>query len=198
MATSRLAAIAKDYIQRFREPARGEMRHYQMQPSLRDAIREATLSRVCDGSRHPHQYRIPGQVLGAAENIVQREAKRLRKSTSFGDLHGSIEKAIGSIRGIGPLAIYDIAHRIGAFLRLEPELVYLHAGTRDGARSLGLHGDALELAQVPIELRCLSAAELEDCLCIYKRELRSIRAESRSTLLESCGIRRRRKSIIAC
>jgi hypothetical protein len=43
----------------------------------------------------------------------------------------------------------------GAFLDLSPEFVYLHCGTRDGARALGL-------------LRCLSADDLESFLCTFK------------------------------
>jgi hypothetical protein len=38
--------------------------------------------------------------------------------------------------------VYDIAHRIGAYLRREPEAVYLHAGTREGARALNLGGES--------------------------------------------------------
>ena len=37
---------------------------------------------------------------------------------------------------IGDLTVYDISTRIGAFLKLEPNRIYLHAGTRIGARAL--------------------------------------------------------------
>ena len=39
---------------------------------------------------------------------------------------------------LGELTVYDVAHRIGAYLQLEPDVVYLHRGTRIGARYLGL------------------------------------------------------------
>jgi hypothetical protein len=42
----------------------------------------------------------------------------LGDARSFDELHGVIATAIGDIHRIGPLAIYDIAHRIGAFLGL--------------------------------------------------------------------------------
>jgi hypothetical protein len=48
--------------------------------------------------------------------------------------------------------------------------VYLHAGTRAGARALGLNWRATTLAvhDLPAELRVLAPHEIEDCLCIFK------------------------------
>ncbi|HQM80509.1 MAG TPA: hypothetical protein PLX02_02700 [Syntrophorhabdaceae bacterium] len=74
------------------------------------------------------------------------------------------------IPGIGELAVYDTALRIGAFLRIEPSKVFLHAGTRTGARALGLETSAefLEVSSVPSEFQVLKPSEIEDVLCIYK------------------------------
>jgi hypothetical protein len=80
---------------------------------------------------------------------------------------------IGGIAGIGDLARYDIAHRIGSYLNLQPELIYLHTGTRDGARVLGLHGETVDRSRLPRALNRLDPAEIEDFLCIYREELRS-------------------------
>jgi hypothetical protein len=60
---------------------------------------------------------------------VQVASGKLKKAKSFAELHHIVAKEIGPIRGIGDLAVYDIAHRIGAYLGREPEAVYLHAGT---------------------------------------------------------------------
>jgi hypothetical protein len=53
--------------------------------------------------------------------------------------------------------------------------VYLHAGTRRGARALGLdHGsDSVSPNQLPPALRRLQPHEVEDVLCIYKDWLSS-------------------------
>lgn len=101
---------------------------------------------------------------------------------SFAELHDLIYRQIKPVRGIGDLAVYDFAHRIGAYLRHAPEAVYLHAGTREGARVLNLGGETVDLSQLPAELRKLSAAEIEDCLCIYRDALcgQELRVETRT------------------
>jgi len=167
-----LASIAKHYATHYRANAREEMRYYNRQPSLRAAIETAALSCLPNGKRHGHQRRIPGRVLAIAARALQGGAPGLGKAASFDDLHQAVEAAILPLRGIGELAVYDIAHRIGAYRGLEPELVYLHAGTRAGAKILGLSGKKLARRDLPAAFRGLSPAEIEDCLCIYKSWLR--------------------------
>ncbi len=86
-----------------------------------------------------------------------------------------VSDIIGPIDGIAELTVYDIAHRIGAFLKLELRLVYLHRGTAKGARELGFRGRTVEVSRLPKAFHRLSAAELEDCLCIYKDDIRAER-----------------------
>jgi hypothetical protein len=88
-----------------------------------------------------------------------------------------VRERIGGVPGIGALTVYDIAHHLGAFLKLEPDAVYLHAGTAAGAKALGhLHtAETLALADLPPEFSRLRPYEIEDCLCIYKHELKALR-----------------------
>ena len=81
-----------------------------------------------------------------------------------------VRDAIGPIHGIGDLTIYDTALRIGVNLGLWPTRVYLHSGTRVGARALGLNWRAphIEPDDCPAELQLLRPHEIEDCLCIFK------------------------------
>jgi hypothetical protein len=59
-----------------------------------------------------------------------------------------VEKIIGSIHGIGELAIYDTAVRIGARFGVEAEDAYMHRGTRDGAKALlGIGAWTIRLAK---------------------------------------------------
>jgi hypothetical protein len=77
-----------------------------------------------------------------------------------------VEREIGSVQGIGKLMVYDIAHRIGAYLGKSPMLVYLHRGTKEGAAVLGFHGETLDPAVLPTAFSQLTPTEIEDCLCI--------------------------------
>jgi hypothetical protein len=71
------------------------------------------------------------------------------------------------------LTIYDTALRIGASLGLEPQSVYLHAGTRFGARRLGLdwRAETIPVSALPPPLRKLKPREIEDLLCIFADRL---------------------------
>jgi hypothetical protein len=48
---------------------------------------------------------------------------------------------------------------------------YLHAGVRVGARALGIGGDSFEPKILPKPFARLAPSEIEDCLCIYKKQL---------------------------
>ena len=89
-----------------------------------------------------------------------------------------IHEAISGLSGIGEVMVYDTAHRIGSYLGLEPEYVYLHAGTRVGAVALGFDRSAgwIEIADLPAAFRRLKPSEIEDCLCIYKKDIQRIQS----------------------
>lgn len=126
-----------------------------------------------DGKRHPHQYRIPRSVLAEGERNLQACAQEIAGCGSFPDLYAIIRRELLGIYGIGHLTAYDVATRIGAHLPLEPDRVYLHAGTADGARELGLNHrrESLAVEELPLPFQRLRPREIEDCLCIYKRAL---------------------------
>lgn len=163
-----IQACVDEYIRRFRTGAREEIGFYMKQSTLSDAIRVAATCQSANGKRHPHQRRIPGTSLRKAKQQLLEHQEALRAAQNFAELYAVIVSKIGLIRGIGELAIYDIAHRIGAFLGFEPDEVYLHAGTRAGAKALGYSGRLIKKDELPPEFAPLTAAEIEDCLCIYK------------------------------
>jgi hypothetical protein len=98
---------------------------------------------------------------------MQAAAKRLGATEDFDALHEIVKREIGSVHGIGALTVYDIAHRIGAYLGKSPKMVYLHRGTKEGAAILGFRGESLDPTQLPSAFSRLTPAEIEDCLCIY-------------------------------
>ncbi len=105
-----------------------------------------------------------------------RAKGQLSAAADFEILFQVVKTNISQIRKIGELACYDIAHRIGAYLHIYPDGVYLHAGTRAGAKALGIKAKAnvIQVTALPPEFRRLTAAQIEDCLCIFKTELAEI------------------------
>jgi len=166
-----LDEIVNDYIREYRDDARAEMDIFRCEKSRASAIRRAALSQFPNGKRHPHQRLTPQRLLDLAEGRLQVTAKRLAGASDFDALHEIVKHEIGSVHGIGKLMVYDIAHRIGAYLGKSPTLVYLHRGTKEGAAILGLRGDTLDPAMLPRAFSRLTPAEIEDCLCIYKEQL---------------------------
>lgn len=166
-----LDEIVSDYIREYRKRAHTEMRFFEIQPSPSAAIRKAALCQLPSGKRHPHQRRIPGALLEQVEARLQGIARKLAGAANFDELHRLVKNEIGSIKGIGALTVYDIAHRIGAHFGKEPRLVYLHAGTRVGARVFDIGGDFFDPRILPKAFSRLAPSEIEDCLCIYKDKL---------------------------
>ena len=147
------------------------MDFYKGKP-LHEVIQVAALSVLPNGKRHNHQRRIPGSAL--KEAAARLSGAEFSSVSSFDDLHSAIGLAIRGIHKIGELAVYDIAHRIGAKLRLQPEKVYLHAGTRVGARALGFTGVSVSMEELPKAFQRLTPAEAEDCLCVFKDHLKAL------------------------
>ena len=165
-----ISAIVNDYIKCYRKGAENELRWFAIQQSLSDAVSLAALAEGPSGKRLDHQRRIPGAVLKESCRRLLRTLKKLQSVNSFEDLFDIVESTIGGIHGIGELTVYDTSLRIGAKLKLEPNCIYLHAGTRIGARKLrvGTSEQTIQVDKLPRPLKRLKAREIEDVLCIYK------------------------------
>jgi hypothetical protein len=181
----------RGYIARFRERRLKEQRWFAIQRTLDHAIERAAMAVSPAGKRLNHQRRIPGAVLRAwTKRLLQRRVE-LQKATTFEQLHDIIAALGADHDGIGKLTVYDTATRLAAFLRLEPERVYLHAGTREGAVTLGFHKRHWLLPhELPESFRQLMPDEIEDCF-IYKREIAAIARGEGST-------RRKKPSKMRC
>ena len=167
-----LEQIVKSYLG---EPAKGAKEcqlYYARLPSLKEAISQAALARI-KGKKISHQWRIPNAVLEQGRDALLKH--NYKKIDTFEKLYDLVNQTLRPIRGIGDLAIYDTAHRIGAKLKLYPEHVYLHAGVKVGARALGLpcNQEKLPMNILPKAFQRLSPGQAEDCLCIYKADLKA-------------------------
>ena len=169
------ADLVRDYNDRFQDSRRRELRWFAIQRSIDDVIEKAAMAVSPAGKRLSHQRRIPKVVLRAwADSLLECRAE-VQRCTTFDALHLLMAKVGSNLHGIGDLAIYDTAARVGAFLRLEPRLVYLHRGTRIGAQALGFcRCDSLSPSELPKPFRRLLADDIENCLCIYMHEIGAI------------------------
>jgi hypothetical protein len=160
----------------YRKPAAHELRYFQIQRSLERTVKLAALAKGPGGKRLDHQRRISAPALEKAALALSRVIDQIRRCRNFEELFHLIESAIGHIWGIGELTIYDTALRIGAKLGLYPERVYLHAGTRIGAKALGIDTarESVAPSELPKEFRRLRPHQIEDCLCIYKHHLQRL------------------------
>ena len=171
-----ISGVVARYISVCRPRSRCELKYFRRMADI-DELIERVWTKP-NGKRHGHQSRI-------AADALRKARARLRKCKyngirTFDELHSLVEETIGGIPGIGELTVYDTALRIGAFLRPSrlPRRVYLHAGTRAGARALGIDGDrtVIKVGELPKVFRRLRAHEIEDCLCIYADDLKRITA----------------------
>ena len=170
------AAIVQDYIQHVRERACEHLAFYAEQPSLRNALEVVAAWRDPSGKIERHQRRLRRDVKEAAGELIRR--LELGGATSFESVFQRVQEAVGGIRGAGDLVVYDVALRLAAVLGLPPQRVYLHRGSRVGARALGVRTKerSLPLDAFPPEFRRLHAWEIENLLCVYKHELGALRS----------------------
>jgi hypothetical protein len=170
-----LKPIVRIYIAKIRPNAQDELDWFRQQPTLQSAIEFAALATDKRGKRYAHQRRLKKTSLERARQVLLTNAVAIGKSRSFDDLFALIDAMLEPIEGIGELYVYDTALRIGARLNLLPTKVYLHAGTRKGARALGFDGkvQALEVTALPSDLHVLDPHEIEDVLCIFEDKLKA-------------------------
>jgi hypothetical protein len=172
-----LTAIVDDYIRSYRASVSSELRFFQSQPGLREAIRLAALARTQRDTRHDHQRRISQRDLERWCQVLTARIRTIQSCKDFQELFQLTESVGRVTKGIGELTIYDTAQRIGAYLGLSPKMVYLHAGTRKGARMMRLDGGRqfLRIQELPSAFSGLKPHEVEDCLCIYAEDLARLR-----------------------
>jgi hypothetical protein len=185
-----LRAIVEHYKQNRRPCAQAQLDSFRNEPTLEAAVRRAALARRRDGKRYKHQRRpFKAGDLPRAEKTLSKLTSTIARVTSFAALHDIVKGAVGGWQRFGSLYIYDTALRIGAKQGIPPEHVYLHSGTRQGARNLAirLHADVdhgtgafdlgidvkrreiLDPSELPAPFHELKPYEIEDVLCIYKR-----------------------------
>jgi hypothetical protein len=141
------------------------------QKNIEDVIITAVRSRDKDGKKHPHQKRLQNDYL---ENYVQKLLKiknKIAQIESFNSLYMLLEG--NKVHGVGEMLFYDVSVRIGEYLKMYPETIYVHAGTRTGLKNLlerEIHEKQIkkEILPEPFRSSDLTPGQLEDFFCRYK------------------------------
>ncbi|MCL4549834.1 MAG: hypothetical protein M1495_14840 [Bacteroidetes bacterium] len=123
-----------------------------------------------NGKRFAHQRRLKKQALINSRDILFQNITKLKKVNDFHSLFEIVTDLLLPIKGVGELYYYDTTLKLGSYLRLFPEYIYLHSGTRTGAQKMNLPFKKKYLLkhEIPMELQKLLPYEVEDFLCIYK------------------------------
>ncbi len=169
-----LNQIVSDYRERFKKLEVNELAGVRSYADFSIMLSNVAFARRPDGRRYRHQNRLENTALTLAASRLLKAEKELSVQTNFDNLLNRIESLVKSVHGIGELYVYDTALRISAFLDCPPEHVYIHNGTRDGARALGYAASCrfVKKQDFPSEFHSLEAHEIEDVLCIFKDKLR--------------------------
>jgi len=157
-----------------REVACERLAYYAEQPSLEHALAVVASWLDHDGKVEVHQRRLRHDVKRDAGERIR--ALDIRQAMTFEAVFRAVDGALGGIRGLGELTIYDVSLRLAAVLGLPPERVYLHRGSRAGAQALGIRTRerSLPVDAFPPEFRRLHGWEIENLLCLYAKALARI------------------------
>ncbi len=141
------------------------------QSCIETAISVAVFSKNGEGKINPHQRRLKTENLKKFNDNLLAKNKDVLKVKNFSELLKIIEDC--KVKGIGDLACYDVANRIGCYFGKHPEFVYLHAGTKKGFEKLlkvKAKNKFLNKGDLPEPFRSsdLDCHAIEDILCIYK------------------------------
>lgn len=168
---------------------KADLDHFRGFPTLRDTVEAATMAVGSDGKMLRHQRRVGKDVLAQAKDVLLQRLTKIEKCCNFAQLIDLVKQSTEAIDRFGSLAIYDTALRIGAKLNRLPEVVYLHAGTRTGAKALDLDTSQpfLRIAELPEPLHQLEPHEIEDFLCIYKEHFDSAEEDTEAEAVQGCG-----------
>ena len=169
-------------------PLRSLLEGYRGLVDLETAIKSATLAEDIVGKsyqkewnakvkRHGHQRRIEQAALKKALKTLKFKIGELKACKSFDQIFECVSSNCLEIEGLGPLYIYDTSLRISAFSKKLPRRVHLQAGALTGARALELDvkNSPLLVSAFPKSMQQLAAHEIEDFLCIYKDDLKTVK-----------------------
>jgi hypothetical protein len=141
--------------------------------------------------RHNHQQEFTdneGFKRGISLDIIKEVRNNL--IMQIGELHNvknfdNVVELVTSakVKGFGELAIYDTSVRIASRLNIEPDKVYLHAGSRTGVLRMEEKGyfkpgtskrKFIDITELPKPVQVLKPLEAEHMFCCMKTQIATL------------------------
>jgi hypothetical protein len=140
-----LKAIRLDFRWRFRDRNKTDqvVEFCRNADTFNEAVMRAVEARDANGKHHNHQSKVDrGARLEFGDRIILSHGQMLDAMaagaegdyTRFDAMYDFMDAM--KPKGIGPVTVYDVAVRVGAFLKCKPTSVYLHAGVKEAVRYL--------------------------------------------------------------
>jgi hypothetical protein len=133
-----LRDLVAEYVRTENVSRDNDLAWYRAMPSLSEAIRIATFSLTRDRRRQPNQRRVPEEALAEAARRLAR-VRRLDRARDFDELLAMVTKACWAIRGFGTHTRYDVAFRIGLYLKKLPAGSTCTRGPEEEPKPSGSH-----------------------------------------------------------
>jgi hypothetical protein len=177
-----IRALWRDYMIRYVHTGRCDpaVPWTEKAETLEEAIHRACMSRGENGTLWHHQGRVWLVNLEAYEVKLNEPLYYggIEESEHFWELFIWCRKAAAETHGIGPVTEYDVAARLGAWLDLEPEHLYFHAGVTEGLRALGVNVPrgvyCLDRERLPQFFQDKNLDIVESFLCGYRSEIERV------------------------
>src|SRR5690606_36716857 len=168
--SKKLIIMIDDYINKYRRYNKLTFRKYQNLENIDKAINNSALALDIKYQKSDHQYRIKTEALELSRKILLHNKNKISSCKDFNSLLKLIESLLKDVNGLGELYYYHTTLKLASYLNIFPEYIYLHIGTRDGAKYFGLNykNAYIEKTDLPNESHILELYEIVDFLCIYK------------------------------
>jgi len=143
--------------------------------------------------RHNHQeyfkgnngsYRgLPLEDGKSVVRLVHTRLNEIKAVETFDRLYNLIKECSEAKLQFGQLAIYDAAVRIGAYLDIKPDFVYIHTGVKAGVtvlEELGYTNEQLSnrsyapLKEFPVEMHQMTEISAENSCCTLKERFKAL------------------------
>ena len=132
-----LDAICRDFKWRFKKTKKTDqvVKFCRKAPDFSTAVIRACEARDEYGKHHNHQSKVDIEARRKfARKIIKLANRGALDVGNFDRMHDGMDDI--KPYGIGPVTVYDVAVRVGAYLGIYPKSVYMHAGVREGLKAL--------------------------------------------------------------